>query len=177
MFSTWIRWLSSCVCNSLTRLHNASKSPISRICEPMWKCNPTKRTFCILAACSITLSMSRMAIPNLFSASPVVMLACVWAPTLGLIRSAIRATFPFWAASSFITSSSGMLSTLNEKMSLSSPKFISQSLFPTPAYTIFSAGKPAFSAASISPPLTQSAPRPASRIIRRILGLAFALTA
>ena len=36
---------------------------------------------------------------------------------------------------------------------------------PTPANTILSAGKPALIAARISPPLTQSAPNPLSRII------------
>ena len=47
-------------------------------------------------------------IPNLFSANPVVMLACVCAPTLGLIRKATLATLPLATASSLIISSSGM---------------------------------------------------------------------
>ena len=121
--------------------------------------------------------MSRMSIPNLFSARPVVIFAWVWAPTLGFRRKATRATLPLAAASSLMTSNSGMLSTLKQKMSLSSPRFISQSLLPTPAKTIFELGKPALTDASISPPLTQSAPKPASRIMRRILGLALAFTA
>ena len=42
-------------------------------------------------ATSITLSMSCILIPNLFSARPVVILACVCAPTSGLIRKATLA--------------------------------------------------------------------------------------
>ena len=129
------------------------------------------------AAISITFSISRMAMPNLFSARPVVILAWVCAPTLGFILNATFATFPLAAASSFITSSSGMLSTLKHDMSLSIPRFISQSLLPTPAKTILSLGKPASSAACISPPLTQSAPSPAWQIKASTLGLAFAFMA
>ena len=99
--------------------------------------------------------------PNLFSASPVVMLACVCAPTSGLIRNATEATLPQFSARQLITSSSGILSTLKQKIFFSKPSFISLSFFPTPANTILFEGKPALSDANISPPLTQSAPNPA----------------
>lgn len=108
---------SSLSCNSLTRLHKATKSPISNIWEPMWKCSPMNLRFFIFCAMSITWSISCMLIPNLFSASPVVILAWVWAPTLGLIRKATLATLPLAAASSLIISSSGTDSTLKQKMS------------------------------------------------------------
>ena len=90
------------------------------------------------------------------------MLACVCAPILGLILKATDAIFPFALANSLITSNSGSLSTLKQNMSLSKPKFISQSLFPTPANTIFDGENPVFKALCISPPLTQSAPNPRS---------------
>ena len=128
-------------------------------------------------ASSMTFSICSMAMPNLFSANPVVMLACVCAPIFGLIRNATLAILPFLPASSFITSNSGMLSTLKQAMPLSSPRFISQSLFPTPAYTIDAGRNPAPIAAFISPPLTQSAPKPYRLMSRNSFSLALAFTA
>ena len=58
-----------------------------------------------------------------------------------------------------------------------SPSSISPSVFPTPAKTMSSALKPALMAAAISPPLTVSAPNPASLIRRSIAGLALAFIA
>ena len=53
-------------------------------------------------------------IPNLFSANPVVILACVCAPTSGLMRKATRARLPSNAARWSMTSSSGTDSTLKQ---------------------------------------------------------------
>ena len=164
-------------CNSFTRLARAIKSSIWRICEPMWKWSPLNCTFFMPCAKRMTFSMSSIAMPNLFSAKPVVIFAWVWAPTFGLMRKHTVATFPFAAAISLMTSNSGMLSTLKQKMSLSSPSSISQSLFPTPAKTILLAGKPALSTCSISPPDTQSMPSPASLMTWSTLRLALAFTA
>ena len=177
MFFTVMWWRSSRSCSSLTRLHNATKSPISSICEPIWKCSPTNSTCFNDAAISMTFSMSAMAMPNLFSASPVVILAWVCAPTSGLMRNETRAILSFSPANWLMTSSSGMLSTLKYAIPASSPTLISQSLFPTPANTILSAGNPASRQALISPPLTQSAPNPAAQMMRSSLRLALAFTA
>ena len=49
--------------------------------------------------------------------------------------------------------------------------------FPDSSKTILLAGNPARTAARISPPLTQSAPIPLSRIMVSTFGLAFAFTA
>ena len=54
---------------------------------------------------------------------------------------------------------------------------ISSSVFPTLEYTIFSGGKPFLTAQSTSLPLTQSAPKPASRITFKTGSLAFAFKA
>ena len=126
---------------------------------------------------SNTSSICSMAMPNLFSAKPVVMFACVCAPTLGFILNAIFAVFPILQAISLITCISASLSTLKHAMSFRSPSSISQSLLPTPAYTILELGNPAFTAASISPPLTQSAPNDALLMIFSNSGLALALMA
>ena len=151
------------------RLHRATKSPISRICEPIWKCKPTNFTLFISSARSITLSMSCMLIPNLFSASPVVILAWVCAPTSGLMRKATRAIFPFAAASSLITSSSGTDSTLKQKCRDLVPGLFHGRFFRLLHTQFWLAGNPALIAAAISPPLTQSAPSPCSRIIAQHL--------
>ena len=153
------------------------KSSISRIWLPIWKCNPWNETLLISFVILITSSMCAISIPNLFSDKPVVMFACVCAPTLGLMRRQIFTTLPFCLAIVLMTSSSGMLSTLKHRILLSIPSSISQSAFPTPANTILSAGNPAFSDTSISPPLTQSIPNPASNIGFSTMSLAFALIA
>ena len=49
--------------------------------------------------------------------------------------------------------------------------------FPTPAKRFYWQGNPARTAARVSPPLTQSAPIPLSRIMVSTFGLAFAFTA
>ena len=150
---------------------------MSVICEPIWLWIPINFTFFISFNLSSTPPNWLRLIPNLFSFIPVVILACVWASTSGLIRRAIEATLFLVAASSLMISSSTADSTLKQKISLSSPRLISQSALPTPAKTILSAGKPASKAACTSPPLTQSAPRPFAAMMERIRGLAFAFTA
>ena len=90
-----------------------------------------------LCACLTAGSRSSMAIPNLFSFSPVVILAWVCASTLGLTRKAMVALTPRASANWLMMSNSGRLSTLKQEMPCSNARFISQSLFPTPAKTIF----------------------------------------
>jgi len=76
-----------------------------------------------------------------------------------------------------IASISAADSQLNEKISCPSAYSISRSVFPTPAKTIPSAGKPASIAARTSFPLTQSAPSPACRIVSTMRGSKLAFSA
>ena len=143
----------------------------------MWKWRPMTSMCVMSIARRSTAIMSSLAMPNLSSARPVVMWAWVWAPTSGLIRKLTRARIFNSVASCSMTSSSSMLSTLNMPMEALRASLISQSALPTPAKAISLAGNPASRAARISPPLTQSAPKPAAAIWRRTSGLALALMA
>ena len=160
-----------------TLVQTSRKSFMSTICDPMWKCRPIKRMCFNTCSLSMVGQTWSMGMPNLFSARPVVIFACVWAATLGLTRRHTSAVRFSSLQSCSITSSSSMLSTLKQKMPFSKASFISQSFLPTPANTMLSPLKPARNAASISPPLTQSTPNPASFIVCKMRLLALAFTA
>lgn len=71
-------------------------------------------------------------------------------PYVWVDAQADAATVFLAAANSLITSNSGTLSTLKQKISASNARLISQSLLPTPAKTILLAGKPLFRLADFS---------------------------
>ena len=150
--------------------HSFSKTLADRICDPIWKCNPLHTSDPDCKRWGISASASSGKRPNLFSANPVVIWLCVCASTSGLSRSNIGAMSFFDPANRSMFSNSGTLSTTKAPIRASKESKISSSLLPTPAKKISEAGKPASIAASISPPLTQSAPKPAAATVCKIRG-------
>src|SRR3990172_1942471 len=128
--------------------------------EPRCTCNPHRLTFEYFEDFLIIFSAVLKSIPNLFSFFPVVVFICVFASISGLIRKATCALLSSSPANLLICSSSDIDSTLNIKTLFSRAYFISLSVFPTPANTIFDGLPPALMARNNSPPETTSKPDP-----------------
>src|SRR5215831_1611569 len=98
--------------------------------------------------------------PNLFSAFPVAILACVLGSTSGLTRIEISAVRPLAVAIEERSASSDSDSTLMQRMPCSTARLSSRAILPTPENTMRCGGMPAARARKSSPSETTSAPAP-----------------
>ena len=115
--------------------------------------------------------------PNLFSALPVAILACVFGSMSGLTRTEMLATRPLPAAIDASSSSSASDSTLTQRIPSSTASASSRAVLPMPENMILSGGMPAARARLSSPSETTSAPAPSFASVRTTAWLEFAFMA
>ncbi len=147
-----------------TRWAATSKPPVSKICEPMWECRPTRSR---PGAASTRRTASRASPPasekpNFWSSCAVAMNSWVCASTPTVVRTSTGWVVPRSVHRRDSRSISASESTTIRPTPASSAAASSASDLLLPCRSIRSPGKPARTATASSPPVHTSRPSPSS---------------
>ena len=154
--------------NSTMTAAASRKECSAKICEPMWQCRPTRRTFSAASTSPTHLKAksSRMVKPNFESSQPVRMYSWVSASTPGVMRMYTSCTTPRRPAISFTRASSMRESSTMRPTPAEMASSSSRGVLLLPWTNTRSMGKSTARAQASSPPPDTSRHSPSASAMR-----------